>query len=142
MVRSITPRGVGRPDNERELHRVSVHTFRRNQELWSYSTSFNIPPYSYRTVYLTDFDLTEKWRLFITDVIVTANKNLRLLVDVIKGATYIGSKWNVQKVHIKIPSGAEFSKTDELYVFIVNYDTSEDVDVTLYIGGVKELKGE
>jgi len=143
MVRSITPRGVGRPDNEREVHRVSLQSFQAQQELWSYSNTYNVPAFSYKTIILTGFDLpSEDWKFYLTDVLVTVNKNLRFLVDIAQNDMYIGSKWGTQKVHIKFPTGFPFLTTDELKIFIVNYDTSVDMDASLYVGGFRELTGE
>ena len=142
MVRSITPRGVGRPDNEREVHRVSLQSFQAQQELWSFSNTYNVPASSYRVVTLLGFDLpTEDWKFYLTDVIVTIDKSLRFLVDVAKNGSFIGSKWGMQNVHIKFPTGFPFSITDKLEIYIANYHTSMDMDISLYVGGFRELTG-
>lgn len=139
MAKSITPRGVGRPDNEREVHRSAVPTPLIGQTSFSTATDFDLSAgeeYKYITISL---NVPDGYRLIIRKIIVSIHQNLLIAVSASNLSWYhFCGGFGYKIVELTLYPG--FPTTEDIKIYVRKY-SSDEINGSITILGILEYTG-
>ena len=136
-MKTISPRGIGRPDGTRYATRAAIRIPLTEQYPWrTTNTLTNLGPNSDMT-WVFDPEVQEGYILYITDIIVTTVANVLIYVSprvVYDDTVYdFAPSFGYQKVIIKIPDGFPVLPTWTMQVYVKNYSdlTLDEVNINV-----------
>ena len=137
MVKSITPRGVGRPDNEREVHRSAIPT-PRSQLPYSYAQDFSTNTFEY--IKITP-DIPEGYRLIIRKIIVSIHQNALIGVGIkLESGIYIANGLGYKIVEVPIYPGY-INQGETFEIVVHNIGGISEIDGSITVLGLYEYVG-
>jgi len=141
MVKTITPRGVGRPDNEKEVYRMAIATPLIGQKPYSDAVDFTLTTFDHILVLITP-EIPEGYRLILRKVIVSIHQNL-LLVATIKtwDGKPLATKFGYKIVEFNLYPGIPVEKGKGYVIDVYKYST-DAIDGSVTALGVLEYVGE